>query len=132
MFGTGPGNSIGPLGAGAADEPFGFAGVAPEADAAAGNRPAACASAAFTSAEFMRTSLGPCPAGLGFSSWFSFSWNDCAAAGGNGAATGEGLRSTSTSVKIEIAKVAKLMTRCTFRRHLHLHHGKPGWRTLLR
>src|ERR1035441_7338753 len=106
MFGTGPGNSIGPLGAGAGDELFGFAGVAPEADAAAGNRPAACASAAFTSAEFMRTSLGPCPAGLGFSSWFSLSWNDralaAAAAGGNGAATGEGLRSTSTSVKIEI------------------------------
>jgi len=127
MFGTAPGNSI--PGTCVVEEPFAFVDAVPDAEAAAGNKPAAWASAAFTSAEFMRTSLSPSPVALGCSRRLSFSWNDCAlaaaTAGATGAATGDGLRSTRTSVTIEIAKVAKLIVRCSFRRHLHFYHDKP-------
>src|SRR5208283_1994548 len=55
---------------------------------------------------------------LGCASWFTFSWKDCAlaaaAAGATAGATGAGRFNTRTSVRIEIARVAKLMMRCSF------------------
>src|SRR5208282_1992724 len=90
-----------------------FAGAA----VVAGSRPAACASAADNSPEFMRTSLS-FSGRLGCASWFTFSWKDCAlaaaAAGATAGATGAGRFNTRTSVRIEIARVAKLMMRCSF------------------
>src|ERR1700694_5371046 len=115
ILGTAPGNSIAPLAPGGLAE-----GELVEvfADAADGSKPAACASAADTSPEFIRTSLSPSPGTLGSASLFTFSWKDCAlaavAAGASAGATGAGRLNTSTSVKIQIARVAKLMIRCSF------------------
>ena len=82
------------------------------------NKPAACASPADNSSEFMRTSLSASPGVLGWASWFTFSWKDwalaAAAAGGIVGATGLGRFSTSTRVRIEIARVVKLTIRCSF------------------
>src|SRR6202163_1819192 len=115
ILGTPPGNSIEPLAPGGLAE-----GELVEvfADAAEGSRLAACASAAETSPEFMRTSLSPSPGTLGSAIRFTFSWNDCAlaaaAAGEAAGASGAGRFNTRTSVRIDIARVAKLMIRCTF------------------
>src|SRR5208337_2653489 len=85
-----------------------------------GDRLAACASAADNSPEFMRTSLSPSPGALGCASRFTFSWKDCAlaaaAAGAAAGASGAGRLNTRTSARIEIARVAKLMIRCSFTR----------------
>jgi len=122
MLGTAPGNS-GPLpGEDGLDEdeaPLEFEGAV----ALAGSRPVACASAADNSPPVRRTSLPLSPGPEGRSSRFTFSWKDCTlaavAAGETGAATGAGLRNTRTSVRTEIARVTRLMTRCHFKRHLH-------------
>jgi hypothetical protein len=67
---------------------------------------------------FMRTSLSPSPGTLVSASRFTFSWKDCAlaaaAAGEAAGASGAGRFNTRTSVRIEIARVAKLIIRCTF------------------
>jgi len=98
-----------PLGVADVEEPFEFDPVDEDA-AAAGNAPAAWVSAALISSELMRTSLAPASAVFGCPSCSSFFCNDsalaAAAAGAIGAATGAGRRSTSTSVRIDIAKVA--------------------------
>src|SRR5271165_535116 len=121
MLGTGPGSSSG--------EPDDPAGEAPEAEeagdaladveelAAAGIMPEACSNAAPSSALLMRTSGAGSPEVLGWSSLLTFSSNDCtfaavAAGEAAGAATGAGLRRTRTRVKIEMARVARLMMRC--------------------
>src|ERR1700676_3154870 len=115
ILGTAPGNPIAPVAPGGLAE-----GELVEvfADAAEGSRPAACASAADTSPEFIRTSLSPSPGTLGCASRFTFSWKDwalaAAAAGAAAGASGAGRLNTRTSVRIEIARVTKLMMRCSF------------------
>ena len=127
MLGIGPGNSGETPGVGGAVVALADGGTEGDSEPTFGNDPDACANAAFTSAEFTRTSLSTSPFVLGCSRRLSFSWNDCAfkaaAAGGTGVVIGDGLRSTSTSVNIEIAKVAKLMIRWSFRRHLRPLYG---------
>src|ERR1017187_10378784 len=114
ILGTAPGNSIAPL----AGEELEGALVEVFAGGVDGIRPAACASAADNSPEFMRTSLSPSPGTLGCASRFTFSWRDCAlaaaAAGASAGVTGAGRFNTRTRVRIEFARVAKLMMRCSF------------------
>src|SRR5271166_4544242 len=124
MLGTAPGNSVpGLVGEVLAAVPVAeLAGAA----AAAGSSPAACAIPADNSSELMRTSPAPSPSILGCASWFTFSWKDCAlaavAVAPTAGATGAGRLSTSTSVKIEMARVAILMMRC------HFTKGPPNGR----
>src|SRR6266704_3635899 len=117
MLGTAPGNSITPLAEGGLAEGK-LVEVFADAVVVAGSSPAACASAADTSPEFIRTSLSPSPGTLRCASWFTFSWKDCAlaaaAAGEAAGASGAGRFNTRTSVRIDIARVAKLMIRRSF------------------